>query len=139
MGLIILDCPSKNDVVTLAAVRAADLIICPVMVDLFSLAGLQDTARLIEIAGQAQRHRWLAQRFGRKRRRRQHRLPRRSRHPRSSRQAGGPRKHSTAWMDRDALEQLKRLSEHKRISQQKLIAEAFNLLFEKHGLPPIAT
>jgi hypothetical protein len=34
--------------------------------------------------------------------------------------------------------QLKRLSEHKRVSQQKLIAEAFNLLFEKHGLPPIA-
>jgi hypothetical protein len=26
----------------------------------------------------------------------------------------------------------------KRVSQQKLIAEAFNLLFEKHGLPPIA-
>ena len=45
----------------------------------------------------------------------------------------------TAWMDKDALAQLKRLSEHKRISQQKLIAEAFNLLFEKHGLPPIAT
>ena len=45
----------------------------------------------------------------------------------------------TAWADRDALAQLKRLSEHKRISQQKLIAEAFNLLFEKHGLPPIAT
>jgi hypothetical protein len=45
----------------------------------------------------------------------------------------------TAWMDRDALALLKRLSEHKRVSQQKLIAEAFNLLFEKHGLPPIAT
>ena len=45
----------------------------------------------------------------------------------------------TAWMERDALLQLKRLSEHKRVSQQKLIAEAFNLLFEKHGLPPIAT
>jgi antitoxin-like ribbon-helix-helix protein len=25
------------------------------------------------------------------------------------------------------------------VPQQKLIAEAFNLLFEKHGLPPIAT
>ena len=45
----------------------------------------------------------------------------------------------TAWMDKDALTQLKRLSEHKKISQQKLIAEAFNLLFEKHGLPPIAS
>jgi hypothetical protein len=45
----------------------------------------------------------------------------------------------TAWADRDALAQLKRLAEHKRVSQQKLIAEAFNLLFEKHGLPPIAT
>ena len=45
----------------------------------------------------------------------------------------------TAWADRDALAQLKRLSEHRKVSQQKLIAEAFNLLFEKHGLPPIAT
>jgi hypothetical protein len=45
----------------------------------------------------------------------------------------------TAWADKDALQQLKRLSEHKKKSQQKLIAEAFNLLFEKHGLPPIAT
>jgi len=45
----------------------------------------------------------------------------------------------TAWADVDALEQLKRLAAHKRTSQQKLIAEAFNLLFEKHGLPPIAT
>ena len=45
----------------------------------------------------------------------------------------------TVWEDKDALAQLKRLSDHKRISQQKLIAEAFNLLFEKHGLPPIAT
>jgi len=45
----------------------------------------------------------------------------------------------TAWADKDALEQLKSLAAHKRTSQQKLIAEAFNLLFEKHGLPPIAT
>ena len=45
----------------------------------------------------------------------------------------------TAWADRDALAQLKRLAEHRKVSQQKLIAEAFNLLFEKHGLPPIAT
>ena len=45
----------------------------------------------------------------------------------------------TVWMDKDALAQLKRLSEHNRTSQQKLIAEALNLLFEKHGLPPIAT
>jgi hypothetical protein len=45
----------------------------------------------------------------------------------------------TSWADRDALQQLKRLSEKKRVSQQRLIAEAFNLLFEKHGLPPIAT
>ena len=48
--LIIVDAPSKNDAVTLAAVRAADLVICPVMVDLFTLAGLQDTARVIELA-----------------------------------------------------------------------------------------
>ena len=45
----------------------------------------------------------------------------------------------TAWADVDALKQLKRLSEKKRVSQQKLIAEAFNLLFEKHGLPTIAS
>lgn len=45
----------------------------------------------------------------------------------------------TAWMDKDALDQLKRLAVHRRVPQQRLIAEAFNLLFEKHGLPPIAT
>ena len=51
VAMIIIDTPSKNDAVTLAAVRAADLIVCPVMVDLFSLAGLQDTARVIDLAG----------------------------------------------------------------------------------------
>jgi chromosome partitioning protein len=49
--LIIIDSPSKADAVQLAAIRAADLIICPVMVDLFSLSGLQDTARMLEKAG----------------------------------------------------------------------------------------
>src|SRR5262245_17866089 len=49
--LIVIDTPSKNDGTTLAAIRAADRIICPVMVDLFSLAALQDTAKLIEVAG----------------------------------------------------------------------------------------
>jgi chromosome partitioning protein len=49
--LIIIDTASKNDATQLAAIRASDLIICPVMVDLFSLAGLQDTARLLEMAG----------------------------------------------------------------------------------------
>ena len=49
--LIIIDTPSKADAVQLAAIRAADLVICPVMVDLFSLAGLQDTARMLETAG----------------------------------------------------------------------------------------
>ena len=48
---IIIDTPSKADAVQLAAIRAADLIVCPVMVDLFSLAGLQDTARMLETAG----------------------------------------------------------------------------------------
>jgi cellulose biosynthesis protein BcsQ len=51
MAMIIIDTPSKNDAVILAAVRAADMIICPVMVDLFSLAALQDTARVIDLAG----------------------------------------------------------------------------------------
>src|SRR5262249_16936552 len=45
----------------------------------------------------------------------------------------------TAWMDKAALEQLKELAHHQKVPQQKLIAEAFNMLFEKHGLPPIAT
>ena len=45
----------------------------------------------------------------------------------------------TAWMDKDAIEQLKRLAARQKVPQQKLIAEALNLLFEKHGLPPIAT
>jgi hypothetical protein len=45
----------------------------------------------------------------------------------------------TAWMDKSALDQLKELAHHRKLPQQKLIAEAFNLLFEKHGLPPIAT
>jgi chromosome partitioning protein len=49
--LIIIDSPSKADAVQLAAIRAADLIICPVMVDLFSLGGLQHTAHLLETAG----------------------------------------------------------------------------------------
>jgi hypothetical protein len=42
-------------------------------------------------------------------------------------------------MDKDALDQLKRLGAREKVTQQRLIAEAFNLLFEKHGLPPIAT
>ena len=48
---IIIDSPSKADAVQLAAIRAAELIVCPVMVDLFSLSGLQDTARMLETAG----------------------------------------------------------------------------------------
>ena len=36
VAMIIIDTPSKNDAVTLAAVRAADLIVCPVMVDLLA-------------------------------------------------------------------------------------------------------
>ena len=48
---IIIDTPSKTDAVQLAAIRVADLVVCPVMVDLFSLAGLQDTARMIETVG----------------------------------------------------------------------------------------
>jgi hypothetical protein len=45
----------------------------------------------------------------------------------------------TTWQDGDALKQLRHLAERKRIPQQKLIAEPLNLLFEKHGLPPIAS
>ena len=248
--LIIIDTPSKTDAVQLAAIRAADLVICPVMVDLFSLAGLQDTARLIDMAGKlaasvavvnnldetgAAANMGEAQavlkairmpmsptpvwhrpaytaaigkglsvtELGAKQKAAADEIRALWAFPRQAREAtaigdeaqaceGGStvmrnkgqarhrpgvdretlvdkltswgrgrsaqpdtppqeapaypippsrrtKKTFTAWADKDALAQLKRLAEHRRMSQQKLIAEAFNLLFEKHGLPPIAT
>jgi chromosome partitioning protein len=48
--LALVDSPSKIDTVALAAIRAADLIICPTMVDLFNVGALRDTVELLEVA-----------------------------------------------------------------------------------------
>jgi chromosome partitioning protein len=48
--LVIIDAPSRLDPIALAAVRAADMIICPTMVDLINLAPLRETVRLISSA-----------------------------------------------------------------------------------------
>jgi hypothetical protein len=44
----------------------------------------------------------------------------------------------TTWQDAAALKQLKQLADEQGISQQRALAEALNLLFAKHGKPPIA-
>jgi chromosome partitioning protein len=48
--LCMIDAPSRLDAVALAAVRAADLIVCPTVPDLLNLAPLQETVALIESA-----------------------------------------------------------------------------------------
>jgi chromosome partitioning protein len=48
--LLLIDAPSRLDPVALAAIRAADLIICPTVPDLLNLAPLQETVALIESA-----------------------------------------------------------------------------------------
>jgi chromosome partitioning protein len=48
--LCMIDSPSKIDATALAAIRVADLIICPTLPDLFNLGSLQDTVRLLEAA-----------------------------------------------------------------------------------------
>lgn len=48
--LCLIDSPSKIDATALAAIRAADLVICPTLPDLFNLGSLQDTVRLLEAA-----------------------------------------------------------------------------------------
>src|SRR6516225_1063720 len=48
--LCLIDSPSKLDEIALAAIRAADLIVCPTLPDLFNLGSLQDTVRLLEAA-----------------------------------------------------------------------------------------
>jgi len=45
----------------------------------------------------------------------------------------------TTWQDAVAVQQLKDISHERGVSQQKLIAEALNLLFTKHGKPTIAS
>jgi hypothetical protein len=47
---ITVDVPSRLDPIALAAVRAADMVICPTLPDLLNLAPLRDTVALIETA-----------------------------------------------------------------------------------------
>jgi chromosome partitioning protein len=49
--LCLIDSPSKLDTIALAAIRAADTVICPTLPDLFNLGSLQDTVRLLEAEG----------------------------------------------------------------------------------------
>jgi len=49
--LCLIDSPSKLDAIALAAIRVADMIVCPTLPDLFNLGSLQDTIRLLEDAG----------------------------------------------------------------------------------------
>jgi chromosome partitioning protein len=49
--LCLIDSPSKLDAIALAAIRAADMVICPTFPDLFNLGSLQDTVQLLEAAG----------------------------------------------------------------------------------------
>ena len=51
MTLCLIDSPSKLDDIALAAIRAADMVVCPTLPDLFSLGSLQDTVQLLEVAG----------------------------------------------------------------------------------------
>jgi chromosome partitioning protein len=48
--LCMIDVPSRLDAVALAAIRTADMIICPTLPDLLNLAALKDTVALIESA-----------------------------------------------------------------------------------------
>jgi cellulose biosynthesis protein BcsQ len=45
--LVLIDAPSRLDAIALAAVRAADMIICPAMPDLINLAPRRETVALI--------------------------------------------------------------------------------------------
>jgi chromosome partitioning protein len=49
--LCLIDSPSKLDAIALAAIRVADMIVCPTLPDLFNLGSLQDTVQLLEAAG----------------------------------------------------------------------------------------
>jgi chromosome partitioning protein len=45
--LCLIDSPSKLDDIALAVIRAADMVICPTLPDLFNLGSLQDTVQLL--------------------------------------------------------------------------------------------
>jgi chromosome partitioning protein len=49
--LCLIDSPSKLDEIALAAIRVADMVVCPTLPDLFNLGSLQDTVQLLEAAG----------------------------------------------------------------------------------------
>jgi chromosome partitioning protein len=49
--LCLIDSPSKLDAIAVAAIRAADMVVCPTLPDLFNLGSLQDTVQLLEAAG----------------------------------------------------------------------------------------
>jgi chromosome partitioning protein len=51
MTLCLIDAPSKLDDIALAAIRAADMVACPTLPDLFNLGSLQDTVQLLEATG----------------------------------------------------------------------------------------
>jgi chromosome partitioning protein len=48
--LCLIDFPSKLDDIALAAIRAADMVVCPTLPDLFNLGSLQDTVHLLKAA-----------------------------------------------------------------------------------------
>ena len=48
--LCLIDSPSKLDAIALAVIRAADMVVCPTLPDLFNLGSLQDTVQLLEAA-----------------------------------------------------------------------------------------
>src|SRR6516225_10648276 len=48
--LCLIDSPSKLDDIALAAIRVADMVVCPTLPDLFNLGSLQDTVQLLEAA-----------------------------------------------------------------------------------------
>jgi chromosome partitioning protein len=50
ISLCLIDSPSKLDAIALAAIRAADMVVCPTLPDLFNLGSLQDTVQLLEAA-----------------------------------------------------------------------------------------
>jgi chromosome partitioning protein len=49
--LCLIDSPSKLDDIALAAIRVADMVVCPTLPDLFNLGSLQDTVHLLKAAG----------------------------------------------------------------------------------------
>jgi chromosome partitioning protein len=50
VSLVLIDTASKIDASALAAIRVADLVLCPTLASLFDLAALADTVRLLDLA-----------------------------------------------------------------------------------------